>query len=172
MKILDATCGTKAMWYQKNHPLVTYMDIRKGTFEAEARYSKIKDRRRRKIYPDIVGDFTNIIFPDNTFDMVIFDPPYKIEGKDTKSAGVHIPYGRLNKEDYKTILSKGINELFRVLKYEGIFVFKWGEISKKVDEIIDLFPYPPLFGTRTGQRNNTHWIVFLKYDVNKKLIEG
>jgi len=169
MKILDATCGMKSMWYQKNHPLVTYIDIRKGTFEAVAKHSKIRDRRKRIINPDVVMDFTDLKYDDDTFDMVIFDPPYKIEGKNTKEAGVHVPYGRLNKEDYKDVLSKGINELFRVLKPCGVFVFKWGEINKKVDEIIKLFPYPPMFGTRTGQRNNTHWIVFLKYDVNIKL---
>ena len=32
MKILDATCGTKSMWFQKNHPLVTYIDKRNGNF--------------------------------------------------------------------------------------------------------------------------------------------
>jgi len=35
-----------------------------------------------------------------------------------------------------------------------------------------LFPYYPLFGTRTGNSNNNHWVLFLKYDVNQKLLEG
>ena len=29
MKILDATCGSRGIWYQKNHPFVTFMDKRK-----------------------------------------------------------------------------------------------------------------------------------------------
>ena len=40
---------------------------------------------------------------------------------------------------------------------------------KILDATCALFPYPPLFGTRTGQANKNHWIVFLKYDVNMKL---
>ena len=169
MKILDATCGMKAMWYQKNHPFVTFMDNRIGKFEACNESTKLKDRRRRKISPDVVSEWKDVPFPDNHFDIVIFDPPFKIESKNTKEAGVHIPYGRLYKETWKKDIKEGVKELFRVLKPEGVFILKWCEICKPLSDVLQLFPYPPMFGTRTGQKNNTHWICFIKYDINIKL---
>jgi|TARA_Y100000034_G_scaffold104223_1_gene130612 hypothetical protein len=41
MRILDATAGFKGIWYQKNHPFVTFMDKRKGTFEFDKFYDNI-----------------------------------------------------------------------------------------------------------------------------------
>ena len=52
--------------------------------------------------------------------------------------------------------------MVRVLKPHGSFIFKWNETDIKVEEPLKLFPYPPMFGTRTGQKNNTHWICFIK----------
>lgn len=31
-KILDATCGSRMMWFDKEHPETIYTDKRKGTF--------------------------------------------------------------------------------------------------------------------------------------------
>jgi len=69
----------------------------------------------------------------------------------------------LYEDSYKQELKKGISELFRVLKDQGVFIFKWCETDRDVSEVLPLFPFRPLFGTRTGQKNNVHWIVFLKY---------
>jgi len=172
MKILDATCGAKQMWFQKNHPLVTYMDKRNGKYIHWDK--KNAEKRVVKIDPDVIGDFTNLDFDDNTFDMVLFDPPHIISNKESNIRMVN-RYGILYKETWKQDLSKGIKELFRVLKPNGVFIFKWGETYKTVDEIIKLFPYPPIFGNRTANHSikdkGTHWLVFLKYDVNIKLEE-
>jgi ubiquinone/menaquinone biosynthesis C-methylase UbiE len=166
MKILDATCGFKGMWYQKNHPLVTYMDKRNEKVHIK---TKTNWKRTYNINPDVVSEWKNIPFDDEYFDMVIFDPPHIIRNKNTKEGAIEKEYGRLHTDDWKDVLQQGIKELFRVLKREGVFIFKWCESDKKVDEILKLFPFPPLFGTRTGQSNKNHWIVFLKYDVNMKL---
>jgi len=62
-----------------------------------------------------------------------------------------------------------------VLKPEGVFILKWCETSIKIEDIIKLFPYPPIFGNKTMGSNpakndgKNHWLVFLKYDMNKKL---
>jgi len=167
MKILDATAGSRSIWYQPKHPLVTFMDKRRECYK-DPRHDRYFVHR---IEPDVVSEWKDCPFPDNHFDMVVFDPPHLIRKKGTKEIHLVKKYGELYEEDYKQVISEGLQELFRVLKPNGVFILKWAECSKKVDEILKLFPYPPLFGTRTGQKNNNHWIVFLKYDVNMKLDE-
>jgi hypothetical protein len=45
MRILDATCGFKDIWYQKNHPFVTFMDKKKENIIRISDNTKLKDRR-------------------------------------------------------------------------------------------------------------------------------
>lgn len=170
MKILDATCGMKSIWYQKNHPFVTFMDVRKGNFMRKQTEGckKINDRIHR-VNPDIVSDWQNIPFEDNHFDMVIFDPPHLIVDRNKKPPAMANQYGFLYSDNWKQIISNGLKEIFRVLKPEGILIFKWCDTTKPISELLFLFPYQPLFGTRTGTSNHTHWIVFLKYNVNQKI---
>ena len=162
MKILDASCGPKTIWYQKKHPFVTFMDIRKETINTLQLGNKLVCKRSIKIDPDVVADWKDIPFGDDWFDMVIFDPPHIVQKNITKPSQIKLKYGYFLESNYKTILKDGIAELFRVLKSEGVFIFKWCETSKKVDEILKLFPYRPMFGTRTGQANKNHWIVFIQ----------
>lgn len=164
MRILDATCGMKSMWYQKNHPLVTFLDKRNGVINTLQNGNKLVTRRTVRIYPDVVADWTaDLPFDNEYFDMVVFDPPHIIRRQERKTGIMELKYGFLYEESYKQELKKGISELFRVLKDQGVFIFKWCETDRDVSEVLPLFPFRPLFGTRTGQKNNVHWIVFLKY---------
>ena len=52
--ILDACCGMKYMWMNKNHPNTIYMDIRKE----EKGFNK--NRPYDNVSPDIMGDFTDL----------------------------------------------------------------------------------------------------------------
>jgi len=169
MKILDATCGSKTIWYQKNHPYVIFLDKENKKIDTKTENVTFRCRVRRNINPDIMARWENLPFKDKCFDMVVFDPPFKIENRNTKELAIEKYYGRLFKDTWKQIIKNGVKELFRVLKPNGIFILKWCETDKKVDEVLKLFPYKPLFGTRTGQSNKNHWIVFLKYDINLKL---
>ena len=82
MKILDATCGLKGIWYQKNHPFVTFMDKRYINGSKQKSSNKLKDKRVIRITPDVVADWTkHLDFPDDHFDMIIFDPPHMIRNK-------------------------------------------------------------------------------------------
>lgn len=38
------------------------------------------DGRKLDVEPDVVGDFRDIPFEDNTFNMVVFDPPHLLKG--------------------------------------------------------------------------------------------
>ncbi|HUS99624.1 MAG TPA: SAM-dependent methyltransferase [Candidatus Thermoplasmatota archaeon] len=171
MKILDATCGFRGIWYQKNHPFVTFMDVRKGNIDSKTEGVKFKSRRRWKINPDVVSEWKDAPFPDNYFDMIIFDPPHILTEDGKTLSALQKEYGTLNKNNYKEVLKTGINKLFEILKPEGTFILKWCENSVPVNEIIKLVPYQPLFGSNTKSKGHTanYWIVFLKYRMDKTL---
>ena len=71
-------------------------------------------------------------------------------------------YGYLEKETWQDDLRKGFAECFRVLKPDGVLVFKWNECHIPLKEILPLAPKPPLFGQRGGRSYKTHFIVFIK----------
>jgi len=172
MKILDATCGARHMWYQKNHPFVTYLDKRKGKYDFIYSGNGGIRKTRVNIDPDIQADWTKELpFENGHFDMIVFDPPHIIRKKENKQSFLEHQYGSFMAQDYKNHLQRGITELFRVLREEGVFILKWCDLNRPVEEILRLFPYPPMFGTRAGQRNNVHWIVFIKYQQNGDLFQ-
>jgi SAM-dependent methyltransferase len=150
-KILDACCGSRMFWFDKENPDVLFMDNRKLDDVV------LCDGRTINIDPDVVGDFRNMPFEDNTFDMVVFDPPHLLRAGD--SSWLARKYGKLDKNTWRDDLAKGFLECFRVLKDGGFLIFKWSEIQIKVSEIVKLLPVPPLFGQRGGK---THWMVFVK----------
>lgn len=160
MRILDATCGIKGMWYQKHHPLVTFMDKREDVFLSAHKHQK---PRTYRVEPDIVCEWKDAPFPDDYFDVVIFDPPHIIWSNSHKEGTVEREYGHLDAGSWQSEIEQGVKRLFEVMKPGGMFILKWCEVTIPVKKIIDLVPYPPLFGTRTGQANKNHWIVFLKY---------
>lgn len=67
--ILDACCGGRMFWFDKNNPLTVFQDIRKEEFIA-------CDGRKIAVNPDIIGDFRNMQYPDSSFKLVVFDPPH------------------------------------------------------------------------------------------------
>lgn len=148
MKILDACCGSRMFWFDKEHPDVTFMDIREEEFEIHKKKVNVK--------PDVVGDFRDMPFEDDTFDMVVFDPPH------LRWAGpnsiMKAQYGQLN-EDWPEDIKKGFEECFRVLKPNGSLIFKWASVQVPLKEVLKLVPQQPLFGQK---RNTTHWLVFTK----------
>jgi len=165
MKILDATAGSRSIWYQKKHPLVVFMDQRIEEYQDPRKNRYFVHRVR----PMIKGQWENLPFKNEIFDMVIFDPPHLIKDRGKKRIHLEMKYGTLYSDNWKQVIKKATVELFRVLKPNGFFIFKWNEVDKKVDDLLKLFPYQPMFGTITGQKNNTHWITFIKYNVNKTM---
>lgn len=71
-KILDATCGSRSMWFQKNEPHTVYCDFRKeeweGDFGKTLRADGKKHHKHLIIDPDIQCDFTNLPFDENTLE--------------------------------------------------------------------------------------------------------
>lgn len=153
MKILDACCGSRMFWFDKHNPLVTFMDNRKLE-------DTLCDGRTLEVKPDIVGDFRNMPYDDETFNLVIFDPPHLL--KVGENAWLAKKYGRLNSATWKDDITKGFAECFRVLKKDGVLVFKWNETDITVSEILKLTRHKPLIGHKSGKLNKTHWILFVK----------
>ena len=77
--ILDVTCGMRGIWWQKKQPNTVYCDCRKVKFESD--YGTVTSHRTVEVEPDMIADFTNLPFPDNTFNLVVMDPPHLI-GRD------------------------------------------------------------------------------------------
>lgn len=147
--ILDVCCGSKMFYFDKNNPNVVFMDCR----ELE---DTLCDGRKLEIKPDIIGDFRNIPFQDNTFHLVVFDPPHLIKVGD--NSWLVKKYGKLT-DTWPSDIKRGFSECMRVLKPCGTLVFKWNEQQIKLSEILKSIDYKPIFGNK---RADTHWLVFMK----------
>ena len=151
-KILDACCGSKMFWFDKNNPDVLFADIRDESHI-------LCDGRALNINPDMNIDFRKMPFGDNSFKLVVFDPPHlKNLGKNSWMAK---KYGVLN-SNWEEDIKKGFEECLRVLEPFGILIFKWNETQIKVSKILTLVNQRPLFGHISGKASNTHWMTFIK----------
>ena len=148
-QILDACCGPKMFWFDKNHKNTVYMDKREGDFSVGS--------KKVLVTPDLVGDFRDMPFEDETFYLVVFDPPHLLWAG--KRGRLKAAYGDLNKETWKEDIKAGFDECWRVLRPGGTLIFKWSEAQIPKKEVRELYPAEPLFGNR---RDKTHWVVFFK----------
>lgn len=160
--ILDVCCGSKMFWFNKNNPFAIFMDKRSGTWQTDNR----EGRKQTIIDPTVLADFEQIPFADCSFYMVVFDPPHLLDLKE--NARLAKKYGTL-KNGWQTMLRRGFAECFRVLKRNGILIFKWNEYHIPLSEILKLTDEQPLFGHRSGKQSKTHWVVFMKTDRQKYL---
>lgn len=116
------------------------------------------------IKPDIISDFTNLPFEDNTFWHVVFDPPHMITlGENSWMAK---KYGVL-KDGWEKTLRDGFSECMRVLKPNGTLIFKWNETDIPVSKIIKVIGYEPMYGHKSGKLQKTHCMAFMKEGVTK-----
>lgn len=158
LSILDPACGSRMMWFDKNHPGVVFGDCRSETLTVTDRTHRSDGVRVLEIRPDQVMDFRSMPFPDAAFRLVAFDPPHLVRaGRKSWLAG---KYGKLG-ADWRDDLRRGFAECFRVLQPGGVLVFKWNETQVKVREVLALTPERPLFGQVSGRRGMTHWLVFM-----------
>lgn len=154
--VLDACCGDRAFWFDKKNPDVLFAD--KRVMPPEIVGNGI-NARIRKCLPDKVMDFRKMDIPDNTFKMIVFDPPHLFVGENSYMAKC---YGALDRETWEEDLRKGFSECFRVLQPNGILIFKWNEHDILLKKILELAPHKPLFGHPSGKAQKTHWVCFLK----------
>lgn len=139
------------MWFDKENQLAMFGDIRSENHT-------LCDGRALEVKPDMAMDFRSLPFNDDSFKLVVFDPPHLVRAG--KKSWLKLKYGKLN-ENWKQDIEKGFSECFRVLELDGILIFKWNETQVRVSEILALTDKKPLFGHKSGKNMNTHWITFM-----------
>ena len=152
--ILDPASSTRSFYFDKTDDRVLFGDIRQDETHL------LSNGQTIHIKPDQVMDFRKIPYPDDSFQMVIFDPPHRI--KLTAESDFIKKYGELHKDTWQEDLSKGFAECFRVLKANGTLVFKWSEVSIKLSKVLELTDQKPILGHPSGKRMGTHWVLFIK----------
>lgn len=158
--ILDACCGSRMMWFDKNDPRAIFCDQRHEVVTVtDNSKGNASGQRVIRIEPDTLMDFRDMPFDDGSFGLVAFDPPHLVHAG--PKSWLAAKYGRLS-ENWRDDLRAGFAECFRVLEVGGVLVFKWNEVQVKTREVLALTPHKPLFGQVSGRAGMTHWLVFMK----------
>lgn len=137
-------------WFDKQNEDVIYMDNRELDTE-------MFDGRKLVVSPDVIADFRDMPFADESFNLVVFDPPHLLNAGET--SWLRQKYGILNKDTWKDDLTQGFAECFRVLKPNGTLIFKWNTEQINLAKVLKLTNHEPLFGDK---RSKTRWIIFMK----------
>lgn len=106
-KILDACCGSRMFWFDRNDTRALFVDKRREDCVADTR----EGRRHISVEPDVLADFQSLPFADATFALVVFDPPHTFCGK---NSWMRKKYGSLE-PDWRKQIRSGFAECFRVL---------------------------------------------------------
>lgn len=149
IKILDLSAGNRAIWFNKKHPLCTYLDMRES------------------VRPDIVCDTRNI--PDSVgkdFDLIVFDPPHMNCGPNSNMSK---SYGYFKTSEILDTVEKTAKEAYRISKSTAFMALKWNDHDIKLPRILALMPqWEPLFGhgmrNRSGVQkvSQTYWVLLMK----------
>lgn len=147
--ILDACCGSRMFWFDKDNPLVDFQDIRDEV-------CTLSDGQICIVHPNIIGDFTNMNFPDKSYKLVIWDPPHLVSAGE--SSNLYKRFGKM--DDWRNDLKKGFDECMRVLDDYGVLIFKWSDVQIKVKSVIRAIGQVPLVGHKTSR--HCIWMVYMK----------
>ena len=147
--ILDAACGSRMFWFDKDNPLVDFQDIRDET-------CMLSDGQTCIVSPNIIGDFTSMAMPDKSYKLVVWDPPHLVWAG--KASNLYKMFGKLS--DWHVDLKKGFDECMRVLDDYGVLIFKWSDTQLKVKTVIKAIGQTPLFGHKTSR--HCIWMAFMK----------
>lgn len=153
-KILDACCGGRMFWFDKKDDRVLFMDNRR--FKKQTIYPG----RTLEVDPDLKADFRDMPFRTRSFHLVVFDPPQLVSAG--KNGWMGKKYGSLDSQTWREDLKKGFSECFRVLKKNGVLIFKWNETDIPLSDVLALTKEKPLFGHVSGKQQRTHWVAFIK----------
>lgn len=129
LRILDLSSGNRAMWFDKENPLVTFLD------------------KRPEVNPTFICDTTNI--PEEVgkdYDMVVFDPPHENTGARSNMA---TRYGYSTRTQIVETIKGTGKEAHRVSRNNALMAFKWNDKAWDLDTVLSwLEPYwVPLFGS-------------------------
>lgn len=95
--IIDVCCGSRMFYFNKADKRVLFCDKRFLD-------TTLCDGRKLEIKPDIMADFRNLPFPDNSFYLVVFDPPHL--SRVGRNSWLAKKYGFLSKDKWRKNNSK------------------------------------------------------------------
>ncbi|WP_313033745.1 SAM-dependent methyltransferase [Stenotrophomonas acidaminiphila] len=147
------------MWFDPSDQRCLFGDRRNETLIVTDRTHREDGTRAVHVRPDALLDFRALPFADNSFPLVVFDPPHLVRAG--RHSWLAAKYGRLG-ANWRDDLRAGFAECFRVLRPEGVLIFKWSEVQVATRDVLALTPHKPLFGHPSGKRAGTHWITFIK----------
>lgn len=154
-RVLDVCCSGRKFWFDKRNPQAVYCDQRREDHV-------LVDGRTYTIHPMVQADFKSLPFPNDHFDLVVYDPPHRSDLG--LASWMAIQYGVLL-PDWRTALRAGFDQCMRVLRPSGTLIFKWSEGQFKLREVLDSIGQEPLFGHKTS--NTAVWTTFLKSTVQE-----
>lgn len=160
--ILDACCGGRMMWFNKNHPNVLYVDNR----IAEKGHIQGGFNPGHEVRPDMIMDYRNLALTDKSFKLVVFDPPHL--SSLTETSIMRKKYGVLNAETWQEDIAVAFKECWRVLEDYGVLIVKWNDIEIPYKKLLSLFRESPLFMNITAgnkalkNHNRSYWFCFMK----------
>ena len=152
--ILDPASSMRSFYFNKVDERVIFGDIRENESHL------LTNGQTIHIKPDQVMDFRAIPYPDKSFYCVVFDPPHML--RLSEKSWMRKKYGVLDSDNWKDDISQGFRECFRVLRENGILIFKWNEVSIPLKDILGLTDQKPVLGHPSGKRMGTHWVLFIK----------
>ena len=138
------------MWWDKDHPDALYVDRR------IVPPGSIVQQTMWQIEPDVAADFTALPFDDDSFALVVFDPPHATISPESITG---MKYGTIT--DLDEVIA-GLRECYRVVIPSGFLVFKWAEAVFPVQKVLDRAEMTPMFGHRTAKSGKTIWCLFRK----------
>lgn len=148
MKILDLTAGPRGIWWNKNHPMATFLDI------------------RPEMEPDFVCDTRNI--PDAVgtgYNLIVYDPPHLNMGINSDMGK---RYGNFTTAEILDAITQTSGEAYRVSVPGALMAFKWNTHDIKLARVLNLLSnhWEPLFGhvTKFGHRSQTYWVMLRRLD--------
>lgn len=151
MRILDATAGSRAVWFDKTYKDATYLDL--------------VDRR----FPgNELGDCRHTRFPAGHFDLVVFDPPHMNVGPNSEMAK---SYGHFTTYQIRDLVRDAFAEFHRILRPDGLVAFKWADHDIRLDSILaPVVGFDRLVGVPTAQRTKhssvTYWILLRRTETD------
>lgn len=116
-RVLDTTFGAGVFWKKVRPANLWTMD---------AVPSKLAERAEGTVR--LVADFTQIPFRPRSFDVVVFDPPYKLNGTPTVDVdGMDFRYGvhtYTRWQERMTLIAQGVSELAPLVAPQGRLIVK------------------------------------------------
>ena len=152
--ILDACCGGRMCWFDKNNLHTLYVDCRR------AAPGHVPLRPKHTVQPDELVDFRSMPYSDKAFKLILFDPPHMLK-RNGKEGLMAAKYGCLG-EHWEDDIRQGFEECWRVLDDFGTLIFKWSSSEVPLKKVLSLFSHEPLFGHTTTRSGTTHWMTFFK----------